>query len=265
MPPSASKISPLTASTALRTPLPPIARLVAVAQLDRLVRAGRGAGRHRGAAARAVLQHDVDFDGRIAAAVEDFAADNVDNGGHGGVRQSYWRASTGSRDPPCHARRDGRPYRSADGKKAAATRPPGRASPPRPTRRVLDRVPNPHPDTELRRALHRAGIHRAVPDHRPAGFRASRHRLCAGAVSGRVEVAEALSRTASATTAPSTRTARSPSASGWSRCSSRNGCASAAIGIRAAACRSTCSGRPASLPKGVWVPDQGVAPYRGRG
>ena len=46
---------------------------------------------------------------------------------------------------------------------------------------------------------------------------------------------------------------------------SRAGCASAATGIRAAASRSTCSGRPASLPKDVWVPDQGVAPYRGRG
>ena len=57
MPPSASKISPLTASTALRTPLPPIARLVAVAQFDRLMRAGRGARRHRGAAQRAVFQH----------------------------------------------------------------------------------------------------------------------------------------------------------------------------------------------------------------
>ena len=49
------------------------------------------------------------------------------------------------------------------------------------------------------------------------------------------------------------------------RCSSRTSCASAATGIRAAACRSTCSGRRARCPKGVWLPDQGVAPYRGRG
>ena len=55
------------------------------------------------------------------------------------------------------------------------------------------------------------------------------------------------------------------SASGSPPRSSRNGCASAATGIRAAACRSTCSGRPARLPEGLWVPDQGVAPYRGRG
>jgi hypothetical protein len=65
-----------------------VARLVAVAQLDRLVRAGGRPGRHRGAALRAVLEQDVDFDGRIAAAVEDFAADNVGNGGHGMSR--FW-------------------------------------------------------------------------------------------------------------------------------------------------------------------------------
>ncbi len=59
-----------------------IARLVTVAQLDRLMRAGRGAGRHRSAADRTVFQHHVDFDGGIAAAVEDFAANNVDNGSH---------------------------------------------------------------------------------------------------------------------------------------------------------------------------------------
>ena len=42
-------------------------------------------------------------------------------------------------------------------------------------------------------------------------------------------------------------------------------CASAAIGIRAAACPSTCSGISAPCPKALWLPDQGVAPYRGRG
>ena len=59
-----------------------IAGLVAVAQFDRLMRAGRGARRHRGAAERAVRQHDLDFHGRIAAAVEDFAGENVGDGGH---------------------------------------------------------------------------------------------------------------------------------------------------------------------------------------
>ena len=59
-----------------------VARLVAVAQLDRLVRAGRGARRHRRATHGAILQHDVDLHRRVAAAVEDFAADDVDDGGH---------------------------------------------------------------------------------------------------------------------------------------------------------------------------------------
>jgi len=31
------------------------------------------------------------------------------------------------------------------------------------------------------------------------------------------------------------------------------------------ASRSTCSGRPANCPREWWIPDQGVAPYRGRG
>ena len=61
-----------------------VAGLVAVAQFHRLMHAGGGAGGHRGAAERAVLQDDVDFDGRIAAAVEDFAADDVGDGGHEG-------------------------------------------------------------------------------------------------------------------------------------------------------------------------------------
>ena len=55
---------------------------VAVAQLDRLVRAGRGARRHRGAAHRAVLEHHVDLDRRIAPAVEDLAGDDIDDRGH---------------------------------------------------------------------------------------------------------------------------------------------------------------------------------------
>ena len=59
------------------------------------------------------------------------------------------------------------------------------------------------------------------------------------------QVAEALSGVASATMAPSTRTAPSPSASASRRCSSPTGCASAATGIRAAASPSTSSGRPA--------------------
>ena len=84
MPPIASKISPLTASTARSTPLPR-KRGAAVAQLDGLVGAGRGSRRHGCAAHRTVFEHDIDFDGRIAAAVEDLTADDVDDGGHGGL------------------------------------------------------------------------------------------------------------------------------------------------------------------------------------
>ena len=77
-------ISPFTASTALQHALAAIA-LAAVAQLNRLVRAGRGARGHGGAAQGAVLEHDVDLDGRVAAAVENFAADDGGNGGHGSI------------------------------------------------------------------------------------------------------------------------------------------------------------------------------------
>ena len=56
----------------------------AVAQFDGLVSAGRGAGRHRGAAHRAVFENHVDLDRGVAAAVENLATDDVDDGGHGG-------------------------------------------------------------------------------------------------------------------------------------------------------------------------------------
>ena len=82
MPPTASKISPFTVATALQHAFAAIALLVAVAQLHRLMGAGRRAGRHGGAAGRAAFQRDLDFDGGIAAAVEDFAADDVGDGAH---------------------------------------------------------------------------------------------------------------------------------------------------------------------------------------
>ena len=85
-PESASKISPFTASTAPQHALAAVAVLVAVAPLHRLVGAGRGAGRHGGAAQRAVLQHHVHLDGRIAPAVEDLAREDVDDLGHGALQ-----------------------------------------------------------------------------------------------------------------------------------------------------------------------------------
>src|SRR3546814_15431837 len=60
-----------------------MALLVAVAQLDRLVGAGRGAGGHGGAAEGAALQSDVDLDGRIAPGVQDLPGLNIDDCSHG--------------------------------------------------------------------------------------------------------------------------------------------------------------------------------------
>ena len=76
-PESAGAIVSFTFSTALRTPLPPIAGLVAVAQLDRLVGAGRGAGRDCRPADRAVGEDDLHLDGGVAARIEDLAGVDV--------------------------------------------------------------------------------------------------------------------------------------------------------------------------------------------
>ncbi len=105
---SASKISPLTASTALQHALAEITLLVAVAQFDRLMGAGGGARGHRGAADRAIFQHHIDFDGGVAAAVEDFAADDVDDGGHVSLFQGmfgiglrcFYSNASGQKRPP---------------------------------------------------------------------------------------------------------------------------------------------------------------------
>src|SRR3546814_763798 len=67
----------------LQHALAAIALLVAVAQLDRLVGAGRGAGGHGGAAEGAALQSDVDLDGRIAPGVQDLPGLNIDDCSHG--------------------------------------------------------------------------------------------------------------------------------------------------------------------------------------
>ena len=64
-----------------------IARLVTVTEFDRLMGACRRARRHGRPASRAVLQNDVDLHGRVAAAVEDFSANNVGDGGHRRVRR----------------------------------------------------------------------------------------------------------------------------------------------------------------------------------
>ena len=57
-----------------------VARTVAVAQFDGLVRAGRGAGRHGGDAERAVLQPYLRFQRGVAAGIQDLASVNVYDG-----------------------------------------------------------------------------------------------------------------------------------------------------------------------------------------
>ena len=87
-----------------------VAALVAVAQLDRLMRAGRGARRHGGAAHGAVLEHDVDLDSRVAATVQDLARDNVYDGGHAAPPDDRLRAAPAGAIPRALLRqaRDGR-------------------------------------------------------------------------------------------------------------------------------------------------------------
>ena len=58
------------------------ASLVAIAQFDRFAGAGRSARRNRGPPHRAVFEHDIHFDRRIAAAIEDFAADDIHDRSH---------------------------------------------------------------------------------------------------------------------------------------------------------------------------------------
>ena len=60
-----------------------VKRFVAVAQLPGLVHAGAGAAGHGGRADRAVVQRDIDFDRRIAAAVENLPSVNVNDHAHG--------------------------------------------------------------------------------------------------------------------------------------------------------------------------------------
>ena len=71
--------SSLTLRDGLERALAEVAVLVAVAQLDGLVGPGAGPARDGGPADGAVGQDDLDLDGRVAAAVEDFAG--VDRAG----------------------------------------------------------------------------------------------------------------------------------------------------------------------------------------
>ena len=80
---SAWRISPLTFATALVTPLPRVAPRVAVAQLERLARAGRCARRRRGEAACAVREHDLAPRRSDCRASRGSRSRDVLDGGHG--------------------------------------------------------------------------------------------------------------------------------------------------------------------------------------
>ena len=88
-----------------------------------------------------------------------------------------------------------------------------------------------------------------LPGHRPAGLRAPGDRLRARRLADRVQVAEALPRLVPQPRRfPRGLHARDRQADRGGR-QARAGCASAATGIRAAASRSTSSGRPARRPR----------------
>ena len=77
--PTSSSSRSLHVVDGLEHALAAVAVLVAVAQFDRLVLAGRGAAGHGGPADAAVLQEDIDLDGGVAAGVEDLAGlDHLD-------------------------------------------------------------------------------------------------------------------------------------------------------------------------------------------
>ena len=59
---------------------------IAVAQLYSLMGSGRGTRGHGGPAEAAVLKRHIDLDGGIAAAVQDFAGGDINDGCHGSLR-----------------------------------------------------------------------------------------------------------------------------------------------------------------------------------
>ena len=133
-----------------------------------------------------------------------------------------------------------------------------------PDEAVLETVPNPHPGHPLSRALHLPRIHLAVPGDRPARFRPFRHRLRAGGGDRREQVAEALSRLVP----QSRRLSRGLHAGDRPSAGRRAQTALAAhrrllVSARRHPDRRVLSDR--RPPTGLWLPDHGVAPYRGRG
>ena len=60
-----------------------IAGLVAIAEFDGFMRAGRGSAGHRGAAKAAIVEQNIDLDRGITPRIENFAGVDIDDRGHG--------------------------------------------------------------------------------------------------------------------------------------------------------------------------------------
>lgn len=128
---------------------------------------------------------------------------------------------------------------------------------------ILESVPNPHPGTNYV-VRFTAGIHHPVPDHRAARFRPFRDRLCAGRTiveSKSLKLYLNSFRNAAgfheATTIAIAKRIVQTIKPGY---------------LRIAGYWYPRGGIPidvfwqtGKLPTGVWIPDTGVAPYRGRG
>ena len=138
------------------------------------------------------------------------------------------------------------------------------ALPASPEAAALDYVPNPRAGRALPRPLRRARIHLAVPGHRPARLRASGDRLCAGRDDRRIEKPQAVPR-------------QFPQPCGFHEdvtvgIGKRLFDEMAPKWLRIGGYWYPRGGIPIDVfwqsgepPKGLWLPDQGVAPYRGRG
>ena len=92
--------------------------LAAVAQLDRLERAGGRATGHRGARERAVVESDLDLHGGVAARVEDLAGADSCDGSHG-VCSWWWEEDRQLHPRPTRRRLPG----AIAGRTPVATRP----------------------------------------------------------------------------------------------------------------------------------------------
>ena len=89
----------------LQYALAQITAFVAVAQLNRLTAAGRCAAGHCGTPHHAAFEQHIAFNSGVAAAVEHFTANNINNGTHGGLPfQIKWLSKKSCRPRPARRR-----------------------------------------------------------------------------------------------------------------------------------------------------------------